>query len=77
MRVPSSYFEPDVEPDFEYIHLNDHYLTIDRIGDDVEQLIDELYNGEYSYDKNVVHAIICELCKHFEFKKPELEKLKI
>ncbi|MDC7243670.1 MAG: hypothetical protein PQJ44_07015 [Sphaerochaetaceae bacterium] len=77
MKVPSYYYEQDIEPDNEYIHINDHYLALSEIEYDFELLIDELYDECKNYDKDVVHHIIENICSKLQMKKPNFEKIKL
>lgn len=77
MKVPSNYFEPDIEPDCDYIHINDHIIALGEIESDVEQLIDELYDDCQGIDPDIIHSILVDICKKLEMKLPSRDTFKL
>ena len=77
MELRQSYFEQYVEPDHEYIHLNDHLLALSDIEADFEQLIAELYDECEQVDNDVVHSLVVDICKKLEMKAPDRDDLNI
>lgn len=78
MELPKTFFEPDyLEADHEYIHINDHELELSDIEQDLIQLVDELYDDCENIDRDIVHNLMCDLCKKLHMEKPNLKKLKL
>lgn len=78
MREPA-WYEPDyfMEADHEYIHINDHNMILSEIENDVEQLIDELYDECETVDRDVIHQLLLDITEKLDMKKPNKQTLKL
>lgn len=82
MRIPSNYYEPDVEPDFPYVDEETYYQLKDQFDESnalVYQLIQELYDDCENVDRDIVHEICKKLYDVYDFDCdiPEIKNLKI
>ena len=60
-----------------YMPVEDHDNVMVDIQQDLEQLIDELYDECQTVDKNIVHELITCLAEQLDVKIPRIETLKV